>query len=461
MEQPVATARERCHAMAPVRVLVVVACTVVWLDAAAVGAQDSQYWTVQYGPVAELLGGVVVGSTRDLSATFYNPGALALAKDPSLLASVESFEATWLSGTSDSLFTDYQASSLGPSPSLFAFALPRSWTGSHTIAISSLTRQDFDLRVDEWQVAPQGGAESLFDQSLNENWFGLSWSHGVGEQTGLGLTTYVVYRGQRTRREISGQAALSPTAGGAGLLVEDFEFADYRVLWKAGFSTQRENWDLGLNVTTQSVPLFGSGSASYTRSSVGADLGGGPTVSVTVQHQDDLGSTFQSPWSVALGGAYRRGQNQFHATVEWFGSVDPFDVLDTSGFASDPAAAGLLKRLREQANSVVNFGAGFQRKVSERFSYYAAFTTDFTFADEDDSAANSLSTWDIYHVTAGASLIVGDVKLTMGGAYSFGSDEREINTITVPPGTVPILTQSTFDVSYSRVRVLIGFDFGR
>ena len=120
-----------------------------------------------------------------------------------------------------------------------------------------------------------------------------------------------------------------------------------------------------------------------------------------------------------------------------------------------------MKRLREQANSVVNFGAGFQRKVSERFSYYAAFTTDFTFADEDDSAANSLSTWDIYHVTAGASLIVGDVKLTMGGAYSFGSDEREINTITVPPGTLPILTESTFDVNYSRVRVLIGFDFGR
>ena len=322
MEQPGATAQGRGHAKAA-RALVVVACTVVWLDAAAVGAQDSQYWTVQYGPVAELLGGVVVGSTRDLSATFYNPGALALAEDPSLLASVESFEATWLSGTSESLFTDYQASSIGPSPSLFAFALPRRWTGSHTIAISSLTRQDFDLRLDEWQVAPQGGAESLFDQSLNENWFGLSWSHRVGQQSGLGLTTYVVYRGQRTRREISGQAAVSPTSGGAGLLVEDFEFADYRVLWKAGFSTQRENWDVGLSVTTQSVPLFGSGAASYTRSTVGADLGGGPMVSVTVQHQDDLGSTFESPWSVALGGAYRRGQNQFHATVEWFGSVDP------------------------------------------------------------------------------------------------------------------------------------------
>jgi len=46
-------------------------------------ARTRSNWTLQYGPVAELLGGVVVGTTRDLSATYYNPGAPALAKDPS------------------------------------------------------------------------------------------------------------------------------------------------------------------------------------------------------------------------------------------------------------------------------------------------------------------------------------------------------------------------------------------
>src|SRR5678815_2334856 len=188
---------------------------------ALAGAQDSQYWTLQYGPVAELLGGTVVGSSRDLSATFYNPGALALTKDPSLLASVESFEATSLKAVGQPPTLAFSDVNVRPSPTLFAFALPRSLTGSHTFAISSLTRQDLDLRVDNWQVAPsrQGGAESLFDQSLTENWFGLSWAHPVGRQYGVGLTTYVVYRGQRTRREINGQAALSPTDGGAALFL--------------------------------------------------------------------------------------------------------------------------------------------------------------------------------------------------------------------------------------------------
>ncbi|HET9315986.1 MAG TPA: hypothetical protein VFQ51_10370 [Vicinamibacteria bacterium] len=443
------------------RALAAAACAALGAHGSPAAAQDSQYWTAQYGPVAELLGGVVVGSTRDLSATFYNPGALALAQDPSLLASVQSFEATWLSASAEGSSKGLSSSNVRPSPSLFAFALPRSWTGSHTIAISSLTRTDFDLRVDDWQVASQGGAESLFDQSLNENWFGISWAHKVGQDGGLGLTTYGVYRGQRTRREISGQAALSPTSGGTALLVEDFDYANYRLLWKAGFSRQLAHWDLGISVTTPSVQVFGSGTASYTRSAVGADLGGGPVVSVSVQHQEDLASRFDSPLSIALGGAYRRGQNQFHATVEWFDSVDPFDVLDPSGLTSDPAAEGLVKRLNQEAKSVVNFGLGFQRRVSTRFSYYAAFTTDFTFADKDDSAANSLSTWDIYHVTAGTSLVVGSAKLTMGGAYSFGGDDRQIATLSVPPTELPVLTQTAFDVRYSRVRLLVGFDFGR
>jgi hypothetical protein len=254
---------------------------------------------------------------------------------------------------------------------------------------------------------------------------------------------------------------LSPTQGAAGLLVEDFDYENYRLLWKAGFSTQRKSWDAGLSITTGSVGLFGSGSASFTRAAVGADLGSGPSVSVAVQHADDLASHYETPWSVAGGGAYRRGRNSFHGTVEWFASVGAFDVLDTSGFASDPAADGLRKRLHQQAKSVVNFGVGYQRTVSERFSYYGAFTTDFTFANKNESATNALSTWDIYHLTAGTSLVVRSVKLTMGAAYAFGSDSRSISTLIVPPSGGPVLTPIPFEVKSQRIRLLVGFDFGR
>ena len=41
-------------------------------------AQDSHYWTYQYGTRSNLLGGAVIGSVLDLSGTYYNPGGLSL-----------------------------------------------------------------------------------------------------------------------------------------------------------------------------------------------------------------------------------------------------------------------------------------------------------------------------------------------------------------------------------------------
>ncbi len=75
--------------MTPMRVLA--AAAILLLTAASASAQDAQYWNIQYGPVAQLLGGQVVGSTRDLSATYYNPGGLGLAREPGFLFSVQGF----------------------------------------------------------------------------------------------------------------------------------------------------------------------------------------------------------------------------------------------------------------------------------------------------------------------------------------------------------------------------------
>ena len=49
-------------------------------------AQDAHYWTYPYGTRAQLLGGVVIGSVVDISATYYNPGALSLLTAPDVVA---------------------------------------------------------------------------------------------------------------------------------------------------------------------------------------------------------------------------------------------------------------------------------------------------------------------------------------------------------------------------------------
>jgi hypothetical protein len=55
-------------------------------------AQDTHYWSIQYGPVGQLVGGQLIGGVNDLSATYYNPGALVLRNESSYLLSTESFQ---------------------------------------------------------------------------------------------------------------------------------------------------------------------------------------------------------------------------------------------------------------------------------------------------------------------------------------------------------------------------------
>src|SRR5512145_3291895 len=55
-------------------------------------AQDAHYWTYGYGPIGQLTEGTLVGGVSDLSATFYNPGALALIERPRFLVGLTSVE---------------------------------------------------------------------------------------------------------------------------------------------------------------------------------------------------------------------------------------------------------------------------------------------------------------------------------------------------------------------------------
>src|SRR5688572_19458401 len=91
----------------------------------ATGAQEGHYWSQQYGTRAELLGGAVVGSVMDLGSSFYNPAALALMPDPSVLLSGQALEDIKVS-VEDSTGEDIGLAerTFGPAPKLFATLIP-------------------------------------------------------------------------------------------------------------------------------------------------------------------------------------------------------------------------------------------------------------------------------------------------------------------------------------------------
>jgi hypothetical protein len=144
--------------------------------ASAAPAQDTHYWSIQYGPVAQLVGGQVIGGVPDLSATFYNPGALALRNESTYLLSTESVQWETLTTQSDPSLQvlDTSSSNFGTAPSLLAGALPN-WLGENTkLAWSFLTRQQLDVRLGQRVTDPLGVgvrsvAESYLDVDAEEN----------------------------------------------------------------------------------------------------------------------------------------------------------------------------------------------------------------------------------------------------------------------------------------------------
>ena len=116
--------------------------------AAAATAQDSHYWTNQFGNRARLLGGAVIGSATDLSAVYYNPGAIALEDDPELLLSANVFQYSRLT-VKDALSPgqDVSSSRFNLSPSLFAGEIKSEALGDNRVAYAFLTRRESEGRI--------------------------------------------------------------------------------------------------------------------------------------------------------------------------------------------------------------------------------------------------------------------------------------------------------------------------
>lgn len=161
-------------------------------------AQDSHYWNIQYGTKSTLLGGSVIGSVRDLSATFYNPGAVALFDDSKLILSAKVYQyeqVTVINGAGQNKDLDY--SSISPSPTFVAFKINIDTTGKNKLAFSLLTRQSMNFDFETRQIGTErnlneygsnfaAGGLSL-QQKFDEIWGGLTFSHKLNDFIGLGL----------------------------------------------------------------------------------------------------------------------------------------------------------------------------------------------------------------------------------------------------------------------------------
>jgi len=399
-------------------------------------AQDAHYWTNQYGTRAELLGGLVVGSVVDLSATYYNPGALAHVSQPTLMLTTDAWQLISITldiGADDAF--DQTSTRFRAAPRIFAVQIS-SKESDNRLAISFLTRHDFEIDVKAGRVTPRDSpidgtvgqafsGESAGRAGLSEGWAGFTWARPISDRVGVGATGYIALRSQQRRRQLTASVVDSTGVGTSLTDFDDLSYWNLRTLAKVGVQFDFSPLQLGVTVTTPSLNLFGDGETRVNRALVNSDTSGGTLdrAELEANIQKGISSTYKSPLGIAFGAEYDFGRTALFVTGEWFNGVDRYAILDAASFVGQTSGDTLSVDVLQELESVVNVGIGLEHVLSTRVRLYGAVFTDRTAFGSEATDPLAVATWDILHFTGGAGFRVGTIDLTIGASYGHGDGE--------------------------------------
>lgn len=430
-------------------------------------AQDSHFWNLHYGTRGELVSGVVVGSALDLSSTFYNPGAVVRIENPSVLLTGTVFSIQSIS-VANQAPNEKSPSSLeaGPAPSMVAGLLPAKWFHGR-VGYSFLTRQQLNFRLTVRDGAVIGfdqpgdslsvGGEGIYEQNMSEDWAGLTWSRAYGDRFSVGTTVYGVYHSQRMRRQLLVEAFGANGYGASVIHVDEVDYWTASALAKIGVLLDLGRTSVGASLTTPNVPVAGSGTVVANNAFTGdINFDGLPDSGAEVAYAEGRHATFRSPLSVALGASHAWETTTVLATVEYFHSIDEYEVTAASGTPVGPGITTVPVRYEHALKSIWNAGVAVEHRFAERTTGYAAFITDRSAYRPVRDRNVAITDWNILHVSGGLAFVLGGTELTLGAAYLWGNAPAAVQTAetgSLPPPIIP------GDVTYRRINAILGFSF--
>ena len=181
-------------------------------------AQDAHYWTYGYGPVGQLTEGTLVGGVNDLSAVYYNPGALALLDEPRFVINLTSIELANIDvpdAAGQNL--DFEQLVFDIVPAMVAFKsgpTPGGQSLRGRAALASRLGLRPRLRDDAVSGASTRGSAG-FGRYRQRAGRVLGRRHLVAPRVralSVGVSPFVRYRGQRSRRALDPRGARRASA---------------------------------------------------------------------------------------------------------------------------------------------------------------------------------------------------------------------------------------------------------
>jgi hypothetical protein len=435
-------------------------------------AQDTQYWSEQYGTKSFYLGGAVIGSKLDLSATYYNPGALALMENPEIITGAKSFSLTNFK-FKDGAGKNYDFKSLrgDAPPDLFAGLFTFGSTPQDRLVYSIIVRKRIHFRVsssaDDLRdiTTAEPGNDKYFGMTqivwdVNETWVGLTYSKILNKNIGLGITQYFSYFSVYSNLDINSQALLEDHSIISTHLERFIDTYNIKTLSKLGIFFDYKPLTMGLTATLPSINIFGSG--KYLNNNFHTEQNNpNNTNYMDSYYFKDIKTYYPSSWTIGAGIAYDLGKSNIHFSIEWFAPVKPFSHMDIPPITNKTTGELEDIRLMQEYKSVTNAGIGWQHIFNSHFSLFGGATTNFTANPPGSINDISLSIWDIYQFTAGTVFTYKRIKMNTGIRYAFGNEgaEQIINYPTASTKNYLIGNRVMSNISYKSLKLVIGFSF--
>jgi hypothetical protein len=450
--------------------------TAVILMALSAWAQDSHYWTYQYGTRSNLLGGSVVGSVLDLSGTFYNPGGLSLIDEPETLLAAKIFEyyAITLEDFAGSE-ARFDSPKFGPSPGLVAGALKfrglkKSWFGYSVLSRQSVLLRLRGASIGLRDVLPSvpGPEETAADfrvyEHLRETWFGITWAYKIKESLGFGITQYVTYRIHRADVQSTAQALCQSGEIALATGSRQYRYNNSRILWKVGLAFDTPGITMGLTLTTPSLRFFGRGTSRLNATIDGQNLinGGEPDNFFAFNAQDMLRADMRTPLSLGMGATVKLVDVQLYGSAEWFAKVKTYAVMQGEDFVIQSTDQTHANEITHELRSVLNYGLGMEFGPSEKLRFYSSFTTDFSARSPETATNLSITDWNIYHIVGGTTFSIKRSSFTLGLGYAFGRRTSEYHPGFFTETGEELLGLDHFSIgsfTYRNFKLIAGFSF--
>jgi hypothetical protein len=299
--------------------------------------------------------------------------------------------------------------------------------------------------------------QGKLDVLLQEVTVCFGYSRRISDNVGIGFTLLGAYRDQ-TKVRYESYAAFDTTYQRSATtdIFIDVDYWAVRLSGKFGISAEWEKLKLGATITTPGIPLkLASGAtdgASFSSNNVFVLIESVTNQIIPVDilasdRQEGLSSSYKSPLSISAGIEYAISENSMvHFAGEWFAPLSTYVVMqpESDNFIRNnpveirPIDSAELLRVYDAVKSIFNFGVAFEHKLSDKFTGYAAFRTDFSNADFDaiDGLFIGITDINIYHFTIGTSYTTEDTFLSLGFEYSRGQNSEFKQIFNFPTGSI-------------------------